>query len=99
MTRQEAMELINSGKVQAKVYTLNKRVNNVDVIDEIDAFEHDGAYYLVFTTYSAAYRFINHKCVELKNQVSVSLGFKEFSNKNQANAYFKKASVGFARYN
>ena len=99
MTRQEAIELINSGKVNAKVYGLSKRVNNVDVIDEIDAFELDGMYYLVITKYEAAFKFIDHKLVELKNKVHANFGFKEFSNKNQANAYFKKASVGFTRYN
>ena len=100
MTRQEAIEMIESGKVSAKGFIRDRKINRVDVTEEIWAFQNDGKYFLLITKYDKAFYFKDHKCIECIDHVrAVMPPVKEFNNKDQANAYFKKAAEGFKRYN
>lgn len=67
---------------------------------EIISFEHNGKYYLrfaLFAGYEVWYvgRGSRRRCK--RTGVRTNSFIKEFDNKNQANAYFKKVGVGFSK--
>ena len=97
MTILEATELIESGAVAVKRYAKAKQINEVSTEESIVAFEYAGKMYLVFSIPDVAYGKRYGKRYELQRKVWVNQYIREFTSKSNANAYFKKAAVGFTK--
>lgn len=89
MTNEKFWELYDNGEITVKIWN-----GTVDGSEKtIEAFEHDGKFYLRIHEYK-----LIRKGDKKHHRLTKDWHYtKEFDNKNHANAYFKKAAQGLAR--
>ena len=97
MTHEEFNSLYNNGKISLKIYsgTINENGNQVE--KSIEAFEHDGKFYLRI---HSSFDYILDRTAECGKRYKMRKEnhfIKEFNNKNHANNYFKKIANGLQR--
>lgn len=107
MNHSEFWNLYDNGKLENyKVWRREEEIDTQGEFDcngfnsEIESFVYNGKYYLrcvLFAGYEI--RWVGRKAhrTPKRDGVRVNSWIKEFDNKNQANAYFKKVAVGFSK--